>query len=74
MKSKESIFLIFSMNSVLRFGLSLKVAFRIIAWSLKWLELGLWPTEDWNGEPIFYAKAAIPFSVPLSAPALPYQI
>lgn len=48
--AEETVFMMFCISSTLRFGLTLKVALKIIAWSLKALYLGKWPTHDWDGK------------------------
>ena len=55
--AEETIYLIVGLSSVLRFDLSLKVALKVINWSLRALYKGEWPTEDWNDEPLNDPKA-----------------
>ena len=54
---EETVFLTYGVHSSLRGPNTLKVALRIINWSLRALYRGTWPTLDWNNKPLNDPKA-----------------
>ena len=48
--TRDCIYLMFAISNVLRSKWSLKVAWKIIVWSLKALWRGKWPTHGPDGE------------------------
>ena len=48
--SAQCTYLTFGLSSLLRFGISLKVALKIINWSFRQLYIGEWDKCDWMGK------------------------
>ncbi len=56
-QTKECIFLIFAISTILRTNMSMQVAYKIIIWSLKVLWIGKWPSHGPFGENLHDLKA-----------------